>query len=105
LLSVLVLFCCGLACAKTRWKVRGFFRDARAARIMRELHPPRARSCRESCAKPLGMVLVNQSGLIMKLRGMNLRLRPEIPRRTPGCVFGDPAAFFLFLFDRRWSFL
>jgi hypothetical protein len=55
-------------------------------------------------AKPLGMVLVNQSGLIMKLRGMRLELPPESLGPNPICFFW-PNHFFLFLFDRGWSFL
>jgi hypothetical protein len=70
--------------------------DARAARIMRELHPPRARSRCESCAKPLGMILVEDCGLVMKLRGMIRRLLLDFLRLKPLCFFLRRTLFLCF---------
>ena len=76
---------------------------ARAARIMRELHPPAARNCRKTRAKPLGMVLVKQSGLDMKLRGIILKSVPEVLCPRSGCSFLFRTLFFPF--DRCRGFL
>jgi hypothetical protein len=70
---------------------------------MRELHPPRASSCRESCAKPLGMVLVKDCGLIMKPRGMMFNFVPEPLRPRSVCFFLCRKYFFPF--DPNRSFL
>ena len=77
--------------------------DARAARIMRELHPPRARNRCESCAKPLGMILVEDCGLVMKLRGMIISFVPEPLRPRSLCFFLCRKYFFPF--DPNRSFL
>jgi hypothetical protein len=47
-------------------------------------------------AKPIGMVLVKESGLIMKLRGMMLESRPGDLHLMPCCIFLGPATFFAF---------
>jgi hypothetical protein len=80
-----------------------FLLDARAARIMRELHPPCASSCRKNRAKPIGMVHVKDSGLVMKLRGMMLNFVPE-PLRPRSLCFILCRRFF-FPFDPGGGFL
>jgi hypothetical protein len=47
---------------------------------MRESHPPRAGKCSKSRAKSLGMVCVEDGGLVMKLRGMMHNPVPEFSR-------------------------
>ena len=46
--------------------------------------------------KPLGMVLVHQSGLTMKLRGMRIELPTEGLRPAPSCFFFGPTTFLSF---------
>jgi hypothetical protein len=70
--------------------------NARVARVLREPHPWIAAAPAEYPTKVLGMVLVKQSGLVMKLRGMILELRPEVPRLNPFYFFRDSSAFFSF---------
>jgi hypothetical protein len=83
--------------------IRRRWAHARAARIMRELHPPAARNCCKTRAKPLGMVLVRQSGFDMKLRGIIFKSVPELLCPRSGCSFLFRTLFFPF--DRCRGFL
>jgi len=51
------------------------------------------------------MVLVKESGLIMKLRGMIRKLLSFFLRANRFCFIVRRHLFFFFPFDRRWSFL
>jgi hypothetical protein len=46
--------------------------------------------------KPIGMVHVKKSGLLMKLHGMKLESRPGDFHLMPCCIFLGPATFFSF---------
>jgi hypothetical protein len=59
---------------------------------------------RKTKANTLGMVSVKHSGLIMKLRGMIFGLSPST-LALPCLCFSLPERFFIFPFDRGWSFL
>jgi hypothetical protein len=84
-------FGCGLAALRPCVGSAAFCRfkplrrlDARAARVLRVVHPRRAAADAKYRTKPLGMVRVKQSGLIMKSRGMRYELPPASPcRREP----------------------
>jgi hypothetical protein len=56
-------------------------------------------------AKPLGMVLVEEPGLIVKLRGLKLESSPDIPCSAAFCLYAGPTTIFVFLFDGGSGFL
>jgi hypothetical protein len=79
-------------------------RAARVARVLREAHPRQEDLSAECFGNCAGMVLVKESGLVMKLRGMIQKLALVFCARTP-LFFSSTETFFLFPFDRGWSFL
>lgn len=75
---------------------QGFFPDARAARVLREVHPVEGVPPCKSRTKRVGTVPVRESGLVMKPRGMIHRLLPDFLRVRTFCFFLRQALFFSF---------
>jgi hypothetical protein len=78
---------------------------ARAARIPREVHPGPAAQSAKFGANCVGTVPVKESGLIMKRRGVLQEIFPGLLARELGLDLSWPPPFFVFAFDRGWSFL
>jgi hypothetical protein len=63
---------------------------------LREAHPAGREKPSDFRAKRVGMVSDEDSGLIMKLRGMISTLTPGLPRLNPFCYFFVQPSFFSF---------
>ena len=91
--------------ALTLRRCDGVHQVARAARVLREVHPAGRVHPQNSRAKRVGMVPVKDYGLVMKLRGMIRKLLPNSLRLNPFCFFLRPTHFFSFHLTGAWSFL
>ena len=69
---------------------------ARAARVLREVHPVRGVPHCKSRTNRVGTVPVKKCGLVMKLRGVIHQLFPDCPRLSPLCFFLRRTLFFSF---------
>ena len=69
---------------------------ARAARVLREVHPVGRLAHCKSRTNRVGTVLVKECGLVMKPRGVIQQLFPDFLRVNPLCIFLRRTLFFSF---------